>query len=1075
MNRNKGYRIISVLLFCAFLLLPAFSVTAGTQKVDPKKGYPYNDDKNFRYKVEAHPNIPSGWNGDDYVIANQITVWDANQTIPKIISIDDYVITFKNLPKPEKPDASNDVTVYLLNEETKPKEFSTVSYGVSFSIQPNSATSDPEENWKLLRDYSAKIATQSTTPQAREGKFGKHRAEYSESDTGDTINNNNRRYIRNTFGNILVQLEDIEYPKAVLYLKIDWNVNCYYYLGSKWDNNTGFVTDEEKLPEAKALYEDAMVKKQEYVSRFENLSYYVQKTPHLTGESVNITIKTDAATQQGEKEFSVPAAVVLGALATAAAVGAAGAAGTSGAGSAAGATSGTSKDDSSGEEEAGSYQMIIGKDFGNTLKFGQKQRVWVRMVEIVNGVSMECPDMSSGISIFSREVIVGASSLQGNNLEVEVQIQEKVPSEGTISFLYNGVNGSFQNNVHFKLLGKGEIKLATDKVNILSTESKPFELVYELVNFVEEAPPLEITASSGFVALDMGKNDKQQTVILITPGPDAQPWDRKSFFKSCKCEITAMDGKLPIKALFEVNVCFEGIGTAYEGIDIDVIPTDALIECFTDKEEEKREEKALHIPLTVMKWDEKRRMLEPDITKSEVLSFTYNVHPDFDFKSPETKALAERVVTKARLDTRVMPAPSTLKMDNMKKPKAYMLLASADPDEGAAPFDIQIAVSCSDDNSLEELLLKAQIKPNPDFKGMVRWFLEYPIGSAAGEFITLGNVTTYHGALDFIGSRVYPLSGVPWEVNWLWNKGSTFYETGRKDIMRDSYIAIQDDSFPKGIGDSEFKKVQALVHELCHVIEDQHGDYRVDAIAERHAYYLQHLSDLAGALADMEDPNCTLDAVIQRAVNGAYWHYMDPEIMGDLSNIGPWFGAAFKLSVHELFNKYAYHIDTLGGKMNGTHRETVAKAFRHWYFPGNLSEVEVQRGVRTDAIGRFVETDGLFKDAQWTFSWNQGMLRGISLTHSEYTFDIKDYEWMGGRELKLRIQLNVKGMQLPEGSFEPISVVMDGGTYNMSAKSFPFVRSFAANWNLLNDHHKSPIYQKTGFNKFNSWTERKKQ
>jgi hypothetical protein len=576
-------------------------------------------------------------------------------------------------------------------------------------------------------------------------------------------------------------------------------------------------------------------------------------------KGISKEINTDAQKTSGESGFSVPAAIVLGvAAAGAAAAGAGAAAAGEGAGEA---------------EQAGSYAMVIGKDFGDAIKFGKKRRVWARMTELRNGVSVDRPDLTGEISIFSNEILVGAASMSGSGMAAEVQIQEKAPPQGVISFRYSGPDGYFQNNVRFKLLGKGEIKLAADKVSILATDSKPFELVYELKNFEEEEPPLEITASSGFVRLDLGKNDKDQTVILLSPGPDAQEWDHKKFTQECECEITAMDDKLPVKAAFKVTVCFEGIGTAYEKLPIDEIEKDALVQCFTEAEKEKREEKALWIPLTVMKWNEKNRTLEPDPAKAGKLTWTYAVHPDFEFKTPESKALAERVVSKAKLEAKALSAPAALKTDAAKKPAAYRVMASADPDEGAAPFDIRMTVGCEGDAMLAPLALTAQIQPNPDFKGMVRWFLEYPLGSAVADFITLGNVATYHGALDFIESRVYPMSGVPWSSNLLWNKsGSSHYETGRGDIMRKSYIAIKDDSYPTSL--ENFKKVQTLVHELTHVIEDQHGDYNVDAKSERHAYYLQHLSDVARGLADLEDPSTKLLTNVWYAINwltGSSW------------------------------------------------------------------------------------------------------------------------------------------------------------------------------------------------------------
>jgi|LFRM01.1.fsa_nt_gb hypothetical protein len=224
-----------------------------------------------------------------------------------------------------------------------------------------------------------------------------------------------------------------------------------------------------------------------------DISYKIDRVMVKSGGLSSI-INTDASGTAGDTSTSVAAAIVIGLLGLAVAAAGAGAAG---------ATAGSSGDEASNDEEAPAYQMVIGKDFGNALKYGQKQRVWARMVELKNGAPVDRPDLTARISIFSSEVLVGASSLRGQNVEAEVQIQENPPQEGVISFLYSGKHGTFQNNVRFRLLGKGKIRLASDKVNILSTDAGPFELVYELNNFVEEEPPLEITASSGLIALDL--------------------------------------------------------------------------------------------------------------------------------------------------------------------------------------------------------------------------------------------------------------------------------------------------------------------------------------------------------------------------------------------------------------------------------------------------------------------------------------------------------------------------------------------------------------------------------------------
>lgn len=877
---------------------------------------------------------------------------------------------------------------------------------------------------------------------------------------------------------IYIYIEDAKIPKGIVILEVGTTISAlgeYFVFNSFPYNNFTEKQFNQYASEMKdAVRKQLSVERDNRDSVLKNISAIrpqitktVDMTVPYTGPAVtnpvkNVEIDTNASATAGEVAVSIPAVIAIGVLSAAAAIGAAGVAGGSD------STSGDNTD----SEQQSAFNMVISKNFGDAIKHGEKYQVSARITELKQGVVVERPDLTEQISIFSNEIVVGAVFMNGINMATEVQIQETAPPQGVVSFHYNGPLAYFQNNVRFRLLGKGQIKLATDNLNILSTDSKPFELIYELVNFAEKEPPLEVTASSGYVKLDMGKNDKDQTILLISPGSDAQEWDHSSFTKVCSCEISVLDGKLPIRASFEVTVCFEGIGTAYEHLKINENEKDSLIECYTDSEREKRKQNALWLPLTVMCWNAKNRILEPDTAKAGNLRFDYKVDPAFEFHTPESKQLAEKVVTGAKLSAALQAAPNTLRIDTTKKPSTYRVMTSADPGEGAAPFDINIVILCESDSALTPLVLKAQLKPNPDFKGMVQWFLEYPLGGSAGNHITLGNVQTYHAALDFIENRVYPISGVPWAANltWLASK-SSHYEPGDGNPLRKSYIAIEDGNFPKGIGLANFKPIQTLVHELTHVIEHQNGDIDVSIHSERHAYYLQYLSDLSRHLTDMENPSCNVKAEVQWAIQAFYQMYTDPEITSDLSRLNTWFGAKFDLSAHQLFDMYAYHIDVLGSNIPPAHADAIAEQFRRLYFPGDLYGLGLAPVGK--ALGYYIETDGPFKGAQWEFNWNQATLISVKLTHTDYTFDIGDYRWVGGNEMKLKIQA-VLNEKKSKAKPDNMLIVVDCGTYSTDSKFFPYVRSFQTNWKTLHQSYNSILYANTGLTESTSWAEKKK-
>ncbi|MDD4296213.1 MAG: hypothetical protein PHC69_04555, partial [Ruminiclostridium sp.] len=597
-------KIITAVL-SGLIVLTALSIVSLSAEKE-QEGYPYDDDVNYSYYMETEESFNSRYDESltDAYYRYLIRVRDRKSL--KILSVDRLEILFKDLPTYLEPlgiykvDKINIPARYISTTEEPDKPVlsyrdSEIRHHHSVDFTLTSAQSSWDDFVKSTQTKtSADAAFDIDISQSSAGGYKaliltkKSKINNKETETELSLDTEKVVY---------VYLDDAQISGGIMLAQITADA----YSNGTYDNSfkasyvTKFVDisnvafekySKEFKDEVRKYYNEEISNMDKAINNVLSIKPKITKTIDMqvpysgssnkSGEqkanddaskadAKDITIDTDAKKTAGEAGFSVVTAVVLGVAAAAAGLAGAGAAGAAGA-AGSGAAAGSSGDETSSEEEAASYQMVIGKDFGDALKFGEKQRVWARMVELKNGAPVDRPDLTAGVSIFSKEVLVGAASLRGANMEAEVQIQENAPPEGVISFLYSGEHGTFQNNVRFRLLGKGEIKLASDKINILSTDEKPFELVYELKNFTEEEPPLEITASSGLVAFDMGKNDKQQLVILIKPGPEADQWDHKSFIKPCKCEITAMDGKLPVKAVFEVNVCFEGIGTTYIGI-----------------------------------------------------------------------------------------------------------------------------------------------------------------------------------------------------------------------------------------------------------------------------------------------------------------------------------------------------------------------------------------------------------------------------------------------------------------------------------------------------------------------------
>ncbi len=485
MKRIRIFQSISIILLVfAMLLLPSMTLADGTQKVDSKNGFPYNDSENYIYKVETHPDIESGFIGSDYVMALKITVMDANKIVPLVLSVDDYVITFKNLPELE----DQDINITYIYEDIETK--SSVYYDIAFKIIPQSGISDPEDSWKRLIDYENSInAATNSSYLSKEGTFAGHKALYNDLELVSTVNANNSKqaYFKQA-RDIFVQLEDIPYPNAVLYLDIHWDATCLYYLGSYWDDKLGVVPDEKNIPAAEALFTQALNEALAFESQLSSIDYEIKKTPHLTddGTGYNVVVTTEASSNKGETSTSVPALIVLGVAGLAAAI--------------AGAAGSGSSSENGDKKQASTYKMYIKKDFRDKIRYDKPAVfVYARMAEVTpSGEEIERNDLTLQIQIFSNDphIKVGNTTPAGNyagaSVEAESTKGRENPSKGTVNFKFTGEGGSYQNSMSFNLIlaeltGRegGFSKGKGGEIAIIEGDGGHYESAFSLVDFTE--------------------------------------------------------------------------------------------------------------------------------------------------------------------------------------------------------------------------------------------------------------------------------------------------------------------------------------------------------------------------------------------------------------------------------------------------------------------------------------------------------------------------------------------------------------------------------------------------------------
>lgn len=750
---------------------------------------------------------------------------------------------------------------------------------------------------------------------------------------------------------------------------------------------------------------------------------------NLTGNAgITSIIDTIASGDIGETVTAIISIIVIGAL---------------GFGAATVGVAEASSEASQNKEEKNKYQMIIYKNFGDKIKVGDKPgTVEARMIEITDKGEIERPDLTEHIEIFSKDNVITVStpSLKGKVKTASVSVQSKsansrarisnLPSqkEGIISFRFIGEGGEFQNNVKFKIVSESYIRLEDSEFRVLGTSSEKFELIYELIDFAIE-PQVELVYKSNLFELALDKNKQGKNIIVAKTTEEAKEKKFEKFIHSFPCEIVAKNEKETVKEKFELQLCYEGIGTAYNNCNNNETPEEIKMHCFSDDEKDKREEKAARIPLCVMRWDETGKKLTTDEEATKGLNFEFVLS---DSNNKNAKILIKNI-KEAEIIFKIDTDKNNINMDNKYQPSIFMIY----PEKNVTASDpeINVTINITDVNAeFEKLSLESKLIPQSDFKAMIKWFIEYSRGTYVDQFIKIGNVDTYHKALDFIDNRVYSESNIPYTPKKVDGKLDNHYEDGKWDVSRPTYVFLLDRSMPHQIGD--FNQIQSLHHELCHAIEHQNGDSGNRTNGERHSYFIQYLSDVVHTLSDIERGKLNTSSCgvpIQSYYNVFY----------NKDNASPqtfsWFGVEY-VPAPMLFGRYAEFENYGPSNIPDERKKAIAKYYREHYFPADLK-------AKKTIGARFKETTGPFKDAIWTIespSKFVGMFSGVSLEHPKYEFEtVKKAEWIPGTlTIKTTFRIKNKATKVTE----LVEVELNGGKLNPLAERYEVVDKFTVSW-----------------------------
>lgn len=228
-----------------------------------------------------------------------------------------------------------------------------------------------------------------------------------------------------------------------------------------------------------------------------DMTYYGTKVGDFNGEleplsNRDIIVQSVASTIAGDDDGTLVPATIVGVAGAMAAAGAAGAAGA--------AT--TAEGEKQEEEEQKQFKLKVYKEFGDTIRRGEKLVVYAHMVSIGKNGETEEPGLTRNIRIFSQDGIFDVdcqNELAGDYKGAWVTVSPDAPMEaqtGVINFQFVGVGGTVTNQMTFKV-GKPEIILYQENIALPAMDEEGACVGFTIEGMDREICEIEVEMSQG--------------------------------------------------------------------------------------------------------------------------------------------------------------------------------------------------------------------------------------------------------------------------------------------------------------------------------------------------------------------------------------------------------------------------------------------------------------------------------------------------------------------------------------------------------------------------------------------------
>ena len=349
-----------------------------------------------------------------------------------------------------------------------------------------------------------------------------------------------------------------------------------------------------------------------------------------------IEVTTEASENDGEQKGpEIPWYFIVGGVAAVA-------------GGVAIAKGGKKKDDKDEDDDraTSSYQMILYKNFGDTLVVGDKPKtIGARIEEITSkGERIDRTDLTAQISIFDEENCkLSNIGMSGRYMAAGV-VAKEAPKEGKLGeakvrFVFKGANGVLINHVVFKVMGEPEIVIG-DSLTFEAGGGKTQFMEFQICNFTGSVLGVQVTIDNGGASYFREETEPNKenplkyrlnfTECGAKPGPDDIAGDAKRF--TCGVSVKLEGRDEPLKASFDIYRMNLGV----------TLLVHALKGYLVDFDSSYKSEVLATDPKKRKKWGESRasfKLIVEDQKTKEIKSVVPDTEPVFTFEDVEEGSL----------------------------------------------------------------------------------------------------------------------------------------------------------------------------------------------------------------------------------------------------------------------------------------------------------------------------------------------------------------------------------------------------------------------------------------------------